>query len=207
MRRECKASTVGEIAGFLRWHWPHVLVAVPGALLVTVLHEAAHAAAVVAQGGRLIAFTWLPSAGHWGQVEYDFPADAEYCGFAISVAPYCLWVLVSGLAVLLSFRGRPYRPWTASGIFVWVFLVPLADIANTAFPFLQGGRNDFLAAFGLPSASAWALTVLATLASVWLGFGVQARLYRERALSGRAYTILAAATLAGILAVSCRGIA
>jgi hypothetical protein len=194
--------TLREIVGFLRWQWPHLLLAVPGALLVTVLHEASHAAAVAAQGGRLTGFQWLPSGGHWGQVEYAFPAGVSYSIFAISVAPYCLWVLVAGAACALSLRERPCRPWVASASFVWVFVVPLADTANTAFPYLDGAHNDFRSAFGAPSVLAWLLAISTTMACGLVGFVVQRRLYRERAVSHSAYLVLCAMTLAGIAAVS-----
>jgi len=44
-----------EIIPFVRRPLPLLLLTVPGALLVTILHEVAHAAAAVVQSGKLLA--------------------------------------------------------------------------------------------------------------------------------------------------------
>lgn len=90
-----------EPAGFFRWHWPHFLLAAPGALLCTILHEGAHALAVTLRGGQVTKFVWLPGLEHWGYIQYQFPHEYPYSTFAIAVAPYCLWLLLMLMAGVL----------------------------------------------------------------------------------------------------------
>lgn len=52
-----------EILGFLKRHWPQVLAALPMAAAFTIGHEAAHAVAVLLQGGRVVEFSCLPNLG------------------------------------------------------------------------------------------------------------------------------------------------
>lgn len=194
-----------EIFSFLRRHWPHLLLAVPGALLVTVLHEAAHAAAAVAQGGRLLEFVWLPGGGHWGYVSYDFPASVYYSSFAISIAPYVLWLGFAALAMLLSLRRRKYAFWLASLIYFWLFVVPLADIANAAFPYLRGQKNDFYSALGPPSIYDEPLVGFTCLVVVITGYWLQRRLYREEGLGVAAYSVLSMVML-GLIVLATGGL-
>ncbi len=84
-----------ELLAFLRSHWLHVLFAAPGALLVTVAHEAAHCAAALVQGGTVTEFVWLPGGGYWGHMRYEFPQGVRYSSFAVSIAPYVFWLLVA----------------------------------------------------------------------------------------------------------------
>jgi hypothetical protein len=49
----------------LRWH---LLLLVPCCLVVTFLHESAHALAVVWQGGEVTDFVVLPDGEHWGSM-------------------------------------------------------------------------------------------------------------------------------------------
>ena len=185
-----------ELGVFFRWHWPHFLLAAPGTVLCTILHEGAHALAVTLQGGQVTTFVWLPSTERWGYIEYAFPDQYHFSGFAISVAPYCLWLLLMLMAGVLSLKTNPHLPWVSSTIFIWMFVVPLGDIANTALPYLLGSVNDFTNAFGFPTSLEWALIVLFGIASTAFGMMVQQRLYRERALSVPGYTLLAMAGLA-----------
>ncbi|HEY1051751.1 MAG TPA: hypothetical protein VGE39_18395 [Prosthecobacter sp.] len=181
---------IREVLCFLRRHWPHLLLAVPGALLVTVLHEAAHAAVAMLQGGTLLEFVWLPGGGHWGYVSYDFPAGVPYSSFVISIAPYVLWLGFAALAMLLSLRRRKYAYWQASILYLWLFVVPLADIANAAFPYLRGQHNDFHSAFGPPSVYDEPLVGLACVMAITIGYWLQRRLYREEGLGLAAYLVL-----------------
>jgi len=190
-----------ELGGFFRWHWPHFLLAAPGALLCTILHEGAHALAVTLQGGRVTKFVWLPSLERWGYIEYQFPSQDHFSSFAIAVAPYCLWLLLMLMAGVLSLKTNPHLPWASSTIFIWMFAVPLGDIANAALPYLFGSQNDFTDAFGYATSLEWALIVLFGIASVVFGMIVQERLYRERALSVIGYALMAMAGLALIVAL------
>lgn len=189
---------------FIRRHWGHALLLPPGAIFVTVLHEAAHALAAWIQGGTLLEFAWLPwaSAGHWGYVRYEFPPGVAYSSFAISVAPYVMWLMMAGLAWLLSLRRQHWGFGMASAIFVWLYVVPLADIANAALPWMHGSDNDFFQAFGSPMNLDALLIDLSIIVAVLIGYGVQVRLYGERRLSKRCYTLLCALTGIGLLAAT-----
>lgn len=192
---------LAEIWTFMRRHWLHVLFCLPGAILVTVLHESAHAFAAWAQGGRLLEFAWLPwaSHGHWGYVEYDFPMGAVYSSFAISIAPYVLWSSLAGLAYISSWLW-PNRSFAcASTLYFWLYFVPLADIANTALPYALGRDNDFRQAFGRPSLPGLLALVLSALLAVWIGFGVQRRLYGRLGLRKKGYAVLCAAFFAFLI--------
>ena len=198
MAKELKA----ELLTFFKGHWPILLVAPPMAVFFTLLHEAAHAFAVVVQGGTLTEFVWLPTSHGWGHIRYEFPQGAEFSSRAISMAPYFMWVMFSCTAALLSLRKRPWPFWFAATVFVWVFAAPLMDIAHNGIPYLSGSNNDFTNAFGPAGFGAFAAFEVAAAFSAVAGFVVQRRLYRERALSAKAYIILCCATLAFLLVVS-----
>ena len=184
-----------ELWRFFRGHWPHLLLAVPGAVLWTILHEGAHALAITFQGGHVTKFVWIPTLVRWGYVEYNVP-DHPFSNFAVSFAPYGFWLILALMAGVLSLRARPYPYWVAGTIFIWMFVVPLGDIAMAAFPYLFGSLNDFSDAFGSPTGLVWMLIVLFGMTSVGFGMIIQQRLYREQALSAMGYTLLAMVGLA-----------
>lgn len=186
-----------ELGRFFRGHWPHFLLAIPGAILWTILHEGAHALAIMLQGGQVTKFVWIPSPGRLGYVQYNF-ADHLYSRFAIAIAPYVFWLILMLMAGALSLRPRPYPYWVASTIFIWMFVVPFGDIAWAARPYLfeSVNANDFAQAFGPPTRFILMLIVLFGFASVVFGMIIQKRLYRHRALSAMSYTLLALAGLA-----------
>ena len=101
-----------------------------------------------------------------------------------------MWTCVSLLAVILSVCWRKVAFWLGAFIFVWLYAVPIADIANGAMPYLAGENTDFYNAFGPPTvafgAAVGALGGIAALVGYW----VQRRLYGDYALSGAAYVIL-----------------
>ena len=79
----------GTLAGawrFLRRCWWQLLLLPPGCILITALHEAAHALAVIWQGGEVTKFVVLPAGDHWGYVRYEFPDG---------VAPSNFWITAS----------------------------------------------------------------------------------------------------------------
>lgn len=191
-----------EMFTFLRRHWPHLLLVVPGALLVTILHEAAHAAVAMVQGGTLLEFVWLPGGGYWGHVSYHFLEGMPYSSFAISITPYVLWLGLAALALLLSSRRRKYAFWLASVIYFWLFVVPLADIANAAFPYLRGADNDLRSAFGPPSMEDELLVGLACVMAIITGHWLQRRLYREERLGLSAHVALSLVMLGLIVVVT-----
>src|SRR5687767_5398114 len=116
-----------ETFNFIRRHWPHVLLFVPGVIAVTILHESAHAAAVLLQGGTVSRFVWLPEAGNWGYISYTFPEGVAHSAFFISLAPYLFWLLLATAVAFLASRRLKPGLWTASALYVWMFVIPLGD--------------------------------------------------------------------------------
>jgi hypothetical protein len=193
---------------FARGHWIHLLLApLLGLTLVTFLHECAHAALVLVQGGQLLDFSFLPSARGFGYVSYNFPPGADYSVVAISLAPYLMWTAIAAatllVALLWRIPGRPERPegargtgipfWAASTLFCWFFAVPLGDCAMACAGYLLGARNDLFHALGPPDEGIALVLALLGVYALLLGFGLQRLLYRERSLSLWGYGTLAAA--------------
>jgi len=168
-------------------------------IFVTLVHEAAHAGAVLIQGGQVLEFAWLPTSEEWGHIYYEFSPSSHYSSSFIGLAPYLLWLALVGLACLLSLRRRAYSFGAASSIFFWLYVVPLGDIGNTAFPYLRGSYNDFTYPFLLYHSLIPGVAVASVLLAVVLGFGVQRRLYGESALSLGAYLVLAITTILGLI--------
>ncbi len=187
-----KTNPLIEIVRFCMRQWYILLLVIPALVGFTILHEAAHALAVVLQGGNVTEFTFLPGGGQWGHIRYYFSHN-NYSAFAISMAPYVMWTGVSLVAVMLSVRKRPYPFALASLVFVWLYTAPLADIANTAIPYLTGKNNDFTSAFGPPTMSSFAAAGAFCGISALLGYYLQRRLYGDYALSGVAYVVLGGA--------------
>jgi hypothetical protein len=193
-----------DLTLFFKGHWPHILIAIPAAIGFTALHELAHCVAVWVQGGRVTEFAWLPTAAEWGHMRYTFPAGAHYSETAISLSPYVFWMAGCLLAWILARRRAGWPFWAASIIFVWLFIVPLADMANTVFPYVLGdAQNDLSRALGGPASPLFtgAVVVCGVLAT-GLGFALNRRLYRERAIGFPAYCVLAAAATLIVLAIS-----
>ena len=196
-------QTWQDIVRFFKGHWLHLLLAIPAVVGFTVVHELAHCAAVWIQGGQVTEFVWLPSPGEWGHMRYEFQRGVVYSPQFISLAPYLCWLLLCLLTGALSLRPRPWPFWFASTLFVWCFIVPLADIANAALPYLVWtSDNDLLHAFGQPALSIAAVLGIGATVLVCLGFPIQRRLYRERAVGLGAYSLLAACGAVGIIAIT-----
>jgi hypothetical protein len=191
-----------EIFCFVRMHWIHILIAPVMALLVTVIHESAHSSAVIAQGGTVTMFSWLPAAGHWGFMNYEFPEGRDYSAFAISIAPYCVWLVVAATTFCTGLACRKLPFWLASSLFVWGYVVPLGDIANTALPYLAGFENDFRHAFGRPNALMAGMISVLALVTCLAGYPLQRRLYGEQRLSLASYMVLVGFCAAGIAGVA-----
>lgn len=185
---EAEKSVVREVAGFVRAHLAHILLSPLVAVVVTFLHETAHAAAALAYGGEVTHFVFLPGDGNWGSMRYVLPQEDASASLAISLAPYVMWAaLAAGVALFACLRGPVRFSW-ASTLFVWGYVVALGDIANTAFPFLMGAHNDFHSAFGPPSARDGLTALVAAAIATCAGFSVHQRLYGTRALSVRGFT-------------------
>ncbi|MDA3800424.1 MAG: hypothetical protein PF692_15290 [Kiritimatiellae bacterium] len=185
-------NIIQDILSFFRSHWPHLIIAIPVAITLTIVHELAHCSAVWAQGGNVTDFVWLPSGSEWGHMKYSFPKGVEYSRTAISFAPYAFWIFSCLFAGILSLKKSPWPFWFASIIFVWLFIVPLADIANAAIPYIfWNTKNDFKQAFGSISPSFVFIATLLGLTTLIYGFFLNKRLYRNRSLGFPAYCILA----------------
>lgn len=188
-----------EIWKFISRHWPHMLLVPPGVLIITLVHESAHAAAVLLQGGTINEFVWLPVGDKWGYITYDLPAWPGFSSFFVSIAPYLLWFFLAAVAILLSLLLRPVPFWAASSLYLWLFVAPLADVANTAFPYLAGRRNDFTSAFGPPMLEDELLTALLCMLILATGHFVQRRLYGTQALGLPAYLVLSLTAMGAIV--------
>ena len=191
-----------EAFGFAVRHWPHVLLSpLLGFTWVTFLHEGAHAAAAVLQGGTVTELSIVPQPGSFGHMQYHFPPGAFASHALVSLAPYLMWAALAGLTSGVALF-RPRLPhWLASTAYLWAFVVPLLDIANAAAGYLFGGPGDLKSALGPPDLL-WAVALVgAAFVAFVVGFEVQRRLYRDRAVSLAAYVLLAGCG-AGLVAVA-----
>jgi hypothetical protein len=100
-----------ELGRFLwRHRWWLAAIAFPGSVLVTLLHESAHAAAVGLLGGELLQFVWWPTDGHWGFVRYRMPDPNGPEIRWVALAPYLLWSSLAGGTWILSWGRLPSAP-------------------------------------------------------------------------------------------------
>lgn len=196
-----------DIMMFFKGHWPHIVIAIPAAVVFTVFHELAHCVAVWVQGGTVIDFVWLPSQGEWGHMQYSFPTGLRYSTTAVALAPYAFWLSCCLLAGVLALKPRPWPFWCASTIFVWLFIAPLADIANAVFPYiLWDADNDFRNALGPDRLLFSALAVGCGAGLAIIGYFLCKRFYRDRAVGLAAYCVLVTMTAITVLAVSSFGL-
>jgi hypothetical protein len=187
---------------FVRRHWWHLLLLIPGAVLVAILHEAAHAVAILVQGGTIKEFVWLPQRGSWGHVAYDFSPGAQYSRTIVALAPTALWLSLAAIPCLLCLRTATFSYRVASLVFFWLFVIPLADVAHAVFPFLAGGDNDYATAFGRPCGASAVCIGIATMAAWIGGYFVRQRLFRQSALTILSYGVLSTVALLGIFFVT-----
>jgi len=179
-----------EVMRFVKAHLVHVVLLPVMAIAVTLVHESAHSLAAIAQGGTVTDFVVLPSDGHWGFMRYAFPTGHAHSAFAISIAPYVLWLVIAMITCTLGLRTKPFSPTLRSWLFVWGYVVPLGDIANAAVPYLGGAENDFRSALGAPTSMSVVFVTLAFFTAVAVGFPLQQKLYRESRLGAGAYAAL-----------------
>lgn len=189
------SALLAEVRDFLKSNWVQFLLIFPGVFWVNAIHEGAHAAAVLLQGGSIVEFSIIPNVHDWGSVVYRSSGRDDFSNFAVSMAPYAVWMSIALASVIFSFRRAPFPFWIASMLFVWAFVMPLGDIAYAVFPYLLGGQTDFKFAFGQSALLSWILAAFGLSVSCWIGYGVQRRFYRQRALSIAAYGIMCAATI------------
>ncbi len=195
-----KSPLLAELLRFLRQFWWVAVLTIPMVIVITAIHEASHALAVLAQGGKLLEFVVWPSDGRWGYIRYTFPANAVWSNAIVSLAPYVVWLVFSFVAVALARRHRALHPRAAALAFAWLFVMPVGDILNAAIPYLVWGRaNDWASAFGPPSALPAALLVAVVVYGGVVGYRVQRGLLRDASLSAPAFTVLALAFVGAIM--------
>jgi hypothetical protein len=141
-----------RVAHFLRLHLAYFLLIPIVVLLGTLLHEGAHAAAILVQGGRVTRFEILPkplfSLGSFGRTAYS--GVGPELRWLIALAPALLgtWVAACtvALATQLKSGGRALRV-----VYLFGFLGPLVDASiGAAGLFGQVPRSDwFVALHGL----------------------------------------------------------
>jgi len=185
-----------QLLAFVRGHLVHVVLLLPGALLLTWLHEAAHASLVTIQGGSITEFQWLPSSSGLGHVRFTFPDSTEYSGLAISLAPHVLSILFVIGAILLSCSCTVRSDRASSYIYFWLYFIPVADIGFALLVWTVGGQNDMAKAFGPPAPLSVALVVIYGLTVCTLGYVLQRRLYDRLRLGIVPYSAL---VLTGLL--------
>jgi hypothetical protein len=177
------AELWAETSGWMRNHWPHLLLAPLIFFAFTVVHECAHAAAAWLQGATITDFSVIPDGVALGHMSYVFPAGAEGSHFAVSLAPYALWCASMLAVVALSFRRGGYGFAAASTLFLWAYAGAWGDIVLNAMVWLSSDSGDLSHAFGPSTALDMAIFAMANIAVVALGYRVQKRLYASRALS------------------------
>jgi hypothetical protein len=165
---------------------PHLIVA-PIALLtaVTFLHELAHAAAILALGGTVTQFSFLPSQGHLGHVQWQAPpGTTSSAHLLVSLAPYLMWSACAVGTIVVAWFSRGLHWLLASTIFVWGYVVPLADIAWNLF----SGRGD-LSVPGWEGVLVQALGAAGLGLAYALGYFVQRRLFADRSVGVVGYVV------------------
>ena len=182
----------------------HLLVAIPAAVLFTIFHELAHCTAVWLQGGTVTDFVWIPSGDEWGHMRYVFPKGVTYNQTLVSIAPYICEIVLIIIAGILSLKKKPWNFLCASTIFIWLFVVPIADTANAAIPYiLHNANNDLKQAFGSVQSSFIFMGIIFGIVAIVYGFFLNKQLYRERALSLSAYSILVITATIAITLLTC----
>jgi hypothetical protein len=182
---------------FWRCFWPQLALApVLFFTLVTFLHELAHAAAATMVGGQVTELSFLPRAGHLGQMRWEPPPGVTIYDHAfVSVAPYLMWSAVALLVIIIALRvGKTGKlHWlAASTLFVWGYAIPVGDIALN----LYAGHGD-LAVGGLDGLLIQAVGSLLLVGAYLIGHPVQRRLFGSRAVSFGGYLLSTAVLGAG----------
>ncbi len=174
-------ESISEAARWLRRHWVHFLIAPAMLIVFTVFHEAAHAAAVVLQGGELLEFEVLPSAGEWGHISYWFAPSAPHSPEAISLASYLMWLGSMAVVASMCVPKQEWPFWIASSAFLWGFVGAGGDIANACLGWLsdRGGHNDLASVLGPAQPEHGLVLAIAVIGTIAAGYLIQKRLYRS----------------------------
>lgn len=195
-----KQSAWKELGRFLKMHWMHLLLSpLLGFIFCSALHEGAHAVAAMAQGGEITEFRCWPGNGFLGHVSYHFPKGIAYSDTAISIAPYVFSLGLACISFIVAFCFDSIPFWLGSSIFAWGWIASFGNIGIGTSGYLRENRlSDLSKVFGPVQPGTSILLLGIMILGAILGFYLQERLYRERALSGRAYFLLVTLCVIGI---------
>ncbi|MDX9975244.1 MAG: hypothetical protein RBU21_19810 [FCB group bacterium] len=194
-------KAVGQALRFVWSHWVHVLLCVPMLVGVTVIHELAHAAAVLLQGGSVTRISVWPSGGSWGSIYWLHPKIGPAHSSWVSLAPYILWLALAAVAACVALAPRRKPFWLASTVFVWCYAVPVLDVANAVAGYAYDAGGDLGAVFGASLTERVAIAALSGIVLCGAGFPVQRGLYGKRALGLGGYALLSALAVAAMVAL------
>jgi hypothetical protein len=182
-----------EVWTYVRSHWLSAVLVVPMAIVVTTIHELAHAGAAWLYGAEIGHISVIPSPGHWGHMSYTLPEPNPAAVGWIALAPYGVGAAIGVLGAWVS-TSRQWTPRGAQLIFVWGVVVPLLEPAYAMLQWLHGAPNDLYSALGPVGLAGALFTAVYGAFVVWTAWWVQQGCYGERALSLRAFGLLSAAT-------------
>ena len=189
-----------EVWTYVRSHWLSAVLLVPMAIVVTTVHELAHAGAAWLYGAEIGHITVLPSPGHWGHMSYTLPAPDPAANGWIALAPYGVGATLGVLGAWVA-TARPWRRRGAELIFVWGVVVPLLEPADAMLQWVRGAENDLYSALGPVSLAGVLFTGVYGLFVLWTAWWVQQGCYGERSLSLPAFGLLSALTACVLLAL------
>lgn len=190
-----------EALRFVWNHRLHALLCVPMLVGVTIVHELAHAAAVLLQGGSITRISVWPSGGRWGSIYWLHPKMGLAHSDWVSLAPYLLWLTLAAGAACVAVVPRRKPFWLASTVFVWFYAVPVLDIANAVATYTASANGDLSEIFGESLTQRVLVAVVSGTVLCAAGYPVQRGLYGKQALGLGAYTLLVALAVAAMEAL------
>ena len=156
--------------------WIGLLVTFAAISAYTFLHEVGHAAAALAQGGRLTAFSinFFDFSAHAGYAGDFSPARTALIGLSGAVLPLLVWVVVMAATAR---RSNPVAEWlkfistmiVAGSLLAWVIL-PFFYLAGN--PPAGDDVTRFLRGSGMPPLLLAALSS-AAIAGIWTRYARQ----------------------------------
>jgi hypothetical protein len=186
--------SLGRVGRFIRANAAYLMLAPLLALVGTIVHEAAHAAAGVVLGAKVESVrVWPRLVDHgilWGSVRLDRDVEPSWL---VDLAPAIVWTALAASA--LAWLPRVHRRVFARTSYMFAFLLPLADVSMSLAGLFTGDANsdDYKALHGHELAVAFAALVYfgAFLALGWRVFRVS---YGD-ALSRTEYVAIAVVVL------------
>lgn len=197
----CVRAAGVQALRFVWLHRFHALLCLPALVGVTVLHEAAHALAVVLLGGEVTYVSFWPTRERWGHVSWHEPPAGMHLRWLVTLAPYLMWLTLAGAAAVFAALSRPKPLWLASTVFVWCFALPVLDVALAICTYGLYRSGDLLDLFGPSTAARITITVIGAVLFGTSGYVVQRKLYGDCALGPMAYAMLALASAAALMAL------